>query len=357
MLPSMFMAFTLRRDRASHNALLAQILVRVSHKPLRSIPTMDPLTGLLEHSAVRGVLGARIEAGADWGWWNAAPARGGAAFHAVTSGTAWLRLPGEAAPRELLPGDVVLLPGGAAHAVGSDPDAVARTSPARFDPYTEGDPGIVRIGRGPTTTHILCAHYEHDPVASTPLLALLPDVVHLHAGDGEDDADAAPLADTLRLLGRELTAQRPASAIVLGRLVDVLLVQLLRAWTATEEAAAASPSRLRAVRDPVVGAAMARIHADPGHAWTTAELARATAVSRATLARRFPAVVGETPAAYLTRWRMDLSARRLRDTDDSLENIAHAVGYTSVYAFNRAFRRARAMPPGRYRTAARATAS
>jgi AraC-like DNA-binding protein len=76
-------------------------------------------------------------------------------------------------------------------------------------------------------------------------------------------------------------------------------------------------------------------------------------VSRATLARRFPAQVGSTPAAYLTRWRMDLAAVRLRDTDDTVGAIACPLGYTCEYAFNRAFARHRRTPPGRYRTQTR----
>ncbi|MCL9792774.1 helix-turn-helix transcriptional regulator [Frankia sp. AgKG'84/4] len=96
------------------------------------------------------------------------------------------------------------------------------------------------------------------------------------------------------------------------------------------------------------------LHADPSRAWTLNSLADHVAVSRATLARRFPALVGETQAAYLTRWRMDLAARRLRDTDDPIEVIARAVGYTSEYAFSRAFSRDRALPPGRYRVQSRA---
>ncbi len=60
-------------------------------------------------------------------------------------------------------------------------------------------------------------------------------------------------------------------------------------------------------------------------------------------------------AAYLARLRMDLAARRLRDTDDPLESVAQSVGYTSVYAFSRAFSRARSQPPGRYRIMSRAT--
>jgi AraC-like DNA-binding protein len=104
----------------------------------------------------------------------------------------------------------------------------------------------------------------------------------------------------------------------------------------------------------VVGAAVALLHAEPEREWTNAALARELAVSPATLARRFARVLGETPGAYLTRWRMDLAARRLRDSDDSLEGVARSVGYTSVYAFSRAFSRARSQPPGRYRALSRA---
>jgi AraC-like DNA-binding protein len=105
-----------------------------------------------------------------------------------------------------------------------------------------------------------------------------------------------------------------------------------------------------------VGAAVTALPADPARPWTTANLADELAVSRATLARRFPAAVGEPPVAYLTRWRMEPAAQRLRETDDPLAAVARSVGYASVYAFNRAFRRERGEPPGRYRGTARAAA-
>ncbi|MBL7502051.1 AraC family transcriptional regulator [Frankia sp. CNm7] len=306
---------------------------------------MDILSDMLAVSGVRGVLGARIEAGDDWGWWAAPSA--GAAFHAVTAGTAWLARFGEP-PRQLLPGDVLLLPRGAAHALGSDPAAVARAAAGRPDGYEQAGPGTVRIGAGPVRTHVLCAHYEHDPVASSQPFALLPAVVHIDGRAGGPGLEA-----TVRLLGHELAqAEQVATSVVLDRLVDILLVQLLRAWLAGEPPGA-RPSVFGALRDPLVGAAVAALHRDPARAWTTEALAREIAVSRATLTRRFRTVTGDTPGAYLTRWRLDLAARRLRDGDDSLETIAHSVGYTSVYAFSRAFSRARATPPGRYRAEAR----
>ena len=128
---------------------------------------------------------------------------------------------------------------------------------------------------------------------------------------------------------------------MLDRLVDILLVYVLRAWLDTDPATR-TVSWLHALRDPAVAAALGALHAEPARPWTIESLADRVAVSRATLARRFPALVGETPAAYLTRWRMDLASRRLRDTDDPIDVVARAVGYTSEYAFSRAFSRARA---------------
>ena len=96
------------------------------------------------------------------------------------------------------------------------------------------------------------------------------------------------------------------------------------------------------------------MHADPGAPWTLERLARESNLSRATLARRFASLVGEPPLAYLTRWRMELAARDLRVTDDAVSAIARRVGYTSEFAFSRAFSRHRGHAPGRYRIEARA---
>jgi AraC-like DNA-binding protein len=305
---------------------------------------MDLLTEVLAVSGVRGAVGARIEAGQDWGWWWAS-ATPRAALHAVTSGTAWLRLPGQP-PLLLMPGDVVLLPGGAEHALGSDGQAVSRTTAQVFDDWHTTSSGAVRIGTEPFAAHILCADYRHDTAVSTQILALLPELVHIRGR-----SDGGLLEDTVRLLGRELAQPQMATGVVLDRLVDVLLVQLLRSWLASRPVL--RPSWLGMLSDDIVGAAVTSLHNDPSRAWTTAALARETGVSRATLSRRFVSVTGEPPGAYLTRWRMDLAARRLRDTGDSLEVIAQSVGYTSVYAFSRAFNRVRSHSPGQYRSLSR----
>jgi AraC-like DNA-binding protein len=99
---------------------------------------------------------------------------------------------------------------------------------------------------------------------------------------------------------------------------------------------------------------LALLHDRPGAQWTLETLAREVHVSRATLARRFAEEVGEPPLAYLSSWRMHVAAQRLKHTTEPVESIAREVGYTSEYAFNRAFSRHLGHPPGRYRRLAQA---
>ncbi len=209
------------------------------------------------------------------------------------------------------------------------------------------DGKVLPFGTGPVQTHILSASYAHDPAVSIQVLTLLPDVVHLRADHG-----GSCLSDTVRLLARELAYPQIATTVVLNSLVDVLLVQLLRVWLASHPMHG-ERSWLGVLSDPIMSQALTKLHQDPARDWTTAMLAAEISVSRATLSRRFPAVVGQTPGDYLTNWRMDLAALRLRDTDDDLETIACSVGYSSVYAFSRAFSRTRGEPPGRYRATSR----
>lgn len=308
------------------------------------LPSMDLLADALAVGGVRGAVGARLEAGGRWGIsWHGIS---GAAFYAVTAGTAWLGLPDQP-QRQLMPGDVVLLPNGTAHTLSSDPDAII--NPCSGAEHARACGGLLRLGHGDVQTHILGASYDYDPAVSTQVLAALPDVVHLRANNGGNCLD-----DTIRLLSRELAHPQLATAFVLNRLVDILLVQLLRVWLAGNPPEAQG-SWLGVLGDPLVSVALTRLHEAPARAWTTDLLAAELAISRSTLTRRFRAVTGETPGGYLTRWRMDLAAVRLRDTDDTLDAIARSVGYTSVYAFSRAFRRTRDQAPGQYRTTARAT--
>jgi AraC-like DNA-binding protein len=306
---------------------------------------VDALASVLAVAGVRGTVAGAVNAAEPWGLLvDDIP---GASFHAVTAGTAWLCVPGRA-DTHLMPGDVALLPAGPDHVLVSAPGVATVSIDDLAAEQHQGLGGQLQLGTGPPQTRILCARYQQDPAITLPLLSLLPEVLYVPAARAGD-----PLDTTLRLLGQELSQRQPGLAAVLNRIVDILFVQLLRAWLDTDPAQAPPACWLGALTDPVAGPALAALHGDPGRDWSAASLAASIGVSRATLGRRFLARVGDTPAGYLTRWRMDLAAQRLRDTDDTVGVIARSLGYTSEYAFNRAFARARGTPPGRYRARSR----
>jgi AraC-like DNA-binding protein len=306
----------------------------------------DQLADVLDLLRVRGALMAHVRAQSPWGL--RLPRAPGATFHAVTAGACWVRVPGHA-PRELEPGDVVLLPTGASHVVSSDAAGPARPWDRVAKAQARNAAGdIVLEGHG-SLTRFICAAYDYDREVAHPLLSLMPAVLYV---SGRELPDGSAVHATLGLLRHELAARAAGWTTIVDRLLDVLFVHVVRAWLDAQPDP--GTSWLVALRDPVIARALSVMHGAPGEPWTIDRLAREVSLSRATLTRRFSALVGEPPLAYLTRWRMDLAARYLRDTDDSAGAIAHRVGYTSEFAFSRAFSRLRGRSPGRYRAEMRA---
>jgi AraC-like DNA-binding protein len=119
-------------------------------------------------------------------------------------------------------------------------------------------------------------------------------------------------------------------------------------------------TRLRLVRtaprtpqctDEQVQRAIALMRAEPALRWTVSSLARRVGLSRPAFARRFGAATGTSPLRYLTRLRMQRAAELLRGTELGLARIAQQVGYSSEFAFNRAFKRVYRVAPGGFRRA------
>jgi AraC-like DNA-binding protein len=99
----------------------------------------------------------------------------------------------------------------------------------------------------------------------------------------------------------------------------------------------------------VVGGALAALHERPGYHWTLDALASQVGASRSVLAERFIRFLGESPLAYLARWRLQLAARKIETTRNTILQVALDVGYESEAAFNRAFKREFGLPPAQYR--------
>lgn len=303
---------------------------------------MDVLSDLFAAFGVRGTAGARIGASGTWGV-TSSPSHG-LALYAITAGTAYLTVEGRPAV-PLDAGDVVLVSSEAMHMLSSEPDVPSEACRLGSAERSQREGEHLSFGDGEARTKILCAAYAHDGALSASVFGLLPTVVHVAGSAADPD-----VADSVRLLGRELARPRVATSALLDRLVDIMLIQLLRVWLSSGPTP--EVSWWGVLRDPLLHRAVTLLHEDPARAWSAESLAREVAASKSTLTRRFLSATGDTPGAYLTRWRMTLASKRLRDTDDTLESIATSVGYSSVYAFSRAFHRECQMPPARYRKVA-----
>lgn len=126
----------------------------------------------------------------------------------------------------------------------------------------------------------------------------------------------------------------------------MMLVQALRLYLTSH-----SPGDVgwfAALADPRLSVALTAMHADPARPWTVQDLAAPAGTSRTVFAEHFRARAGETPIAYLTRWRMTPAAERLLRGDDTVGRIAGSLGYESEHAFTTAFKRVMGAPPRRY---------
>ncbi|UGT41662.1 AraC family transcriptional regulator [Nocardia yamanashiensis] len=147
----------------------------------------------------------------------------------------------------------------------------------------------------------------------------------------------------------DAVAHSAGSQAMMDRLLDWGLVCTLRTWFAQAEAAA--PTWYRGLSDPVVAPALEAIHGRPGVAWTVAALAAQSGVSRALFAKRFTAVMGEPPLAYLTACRMDEAEDLLIDAGLTVAQIARSLGYADAFGFSAAFKRHKGMSPTAFRAA------
>lgn len=277
-------------------------------------------------------------------WGMRFEASDGAGFHVVLRGSAWL-LPAEGEPLAVGPGDVVFLAHGRGHALASGVDVPLEEVRLRADGTWPRPPAPARESAVPDAV-MLCGAYLLDRARAHPLLTELPEVVHLPALVGAHGS----LRAAVELLGAELEEPRPGSDTIVTSLLDTLLLYILRAWWLEGRHGAGHPTGwAAALADPAVAAALRAVHGDPAHPWTVEELGTRAGLSRAAFARRFAALVGEPPLTYLTWWRMITAGRLLREDDTPLRLVAQRTGYTSEFAFAKAFKREYGVAPGQYR--------
>lgn len=303
---------------------------------------MDVLADVLSVTRMGTTVVAQAELVPPWGLEIDPMAE--AHVHVVQRGSCWLRITSEPQHLRLGSGDVVLIRGGVGHSICDDP----KTTPAPHEQVLEAMPrrlASLPKSRAHETTLVFCAKYLLQGPGAHPLSSLLPPLIHLPALEAERHVQLQLL---LQLLRHEAAEARNGTDLVIPRLVDSLLVYVVRAWLEGQPVDAGG--WFGALRDPAIAKALSLIHEQPHRPWSVASLARQVAHSRPTFARRFAELVGETPVAYLTRWRMCLATKLLAETQLSLEEVAARIGYETAAAFSKAFRRRYGDAPGRFRS-------
>lgn len=257
---------------------------------------------------------------------------GRGSLHIVEAGELVLRIDGDPQVKPLSRGDFVLLPRGDRHHIGDAGEHAQAIEPAGAAENEAGEPA-----------RWLCGTFTIGDPQASHLLGSLPAVIIMRGARGPalEGLDVAH-----RMLVFEMRSPSQGSAVMIARILDLIFIQILRAWAAGTDA---EPNWLAGAFDPQIGLALSAIHREPGHDWTVEKLARSCNLSRSAFAGRFLARVGTPPATYLAHVRLDAATGLLRDTSLPVTLIAKRVGYASEAAFSRAFKNRYGMSPTRWR--------
>lgn len=251
--------------------------------------------------------------------------------------------------RYISAGDIVLLPFADTHRFWNGHVSQMAFGPDLFRPGPIDGMWRIDHGGGGVTTRMVCGFVESSEFLFAPIFRSLPGLLVEQTEDGKI---SALITSTVREILNLAEAAAPGTELMLGRLMESLFLEVVRRYAARLPPNATG--WFAALNDTIVGRALEIVHGDPARRWTLDDLARAAGASRTVLAERFRAVLGQAPIEYVTSWRMQLAADRIRHSGDGLAAIAAEVGYESEAAFHRAFKRVTGVTPGQWRNGATA---
>lgn len=282
-------------------------------------------------------------------------------FHILVEGTCEVACPAHPLTR-MESGDVIVFPRGDQHTMRSHGAAVPTPLASVFTPRRHAEPPQLSYGGGGHTSRFVCGYLNCDQRFS-PLVESLPTMLLVRSRDdysaieaidasgsrptGVPQGSSTWLGTTLKFTVSEARAARPGNVAMLGRLTELMFVEILREYM--QRLPTSQGGWFAAINDAHVGKALRLLHANPERDWTVDELAREVALSRSVLAQRFADLVGEAPMHYLTNWRIQVAKQMMRDGTHNIQEVATRVGYDSEAAFNRAFKRATGTPPATWR--------
>jgi AraC-like DNA-binding protein len=297
----------------------------------------DPLSDVLALLKPKGSVSAGFEAGDNWAV-RFADQHSRIKCYVVTKGKCWLSVEGTPEVALIQAGDCFVLPSGRPFRLGSDLDVTPVDAATIFPPSQAG--GVVSLNGGGTFA-LVGSRFVVEGRHASLLLGALPALIHIR-----NETDQEALRWSVERMMHEMRETQPGSALVAQHLAHMMLVQALRLHLS--QASSSGVGWFFALGDARLSAALAAMHGDPAHRWTLSELGHIAGMSRSSFALAFRERVGETPMAYLTRWRMVLATERF-SAGDPISAVAPSLGYESESAFSTAFKRVVGESPLRYR--------
>ncbi|MYN09851.1 AraC family transcriptional regulator [Pseudoduganella aquatica] len=299
---------------------------------------MDPLTDILSGLRIRQANFTRMDASAPWG--VNSPGEGGVNFVLLVRGSAILSTPGSPQPIALRSGDVFIKLDDSPYRLVDREDS-ALIDCVEVEKLRVGN--HIQVGGGGAVTTFISGWFALDALEAGPLMRVLPPLLCLKL----DQHRSLAFQSVLEMLALETESPGMGAEAVVSRLFELLFVHAIRAYSMQP----GGPTRgwLGAIADRNLALALEAMHGAPAQDWTVESLARTAGMSRSGFAARFKTVVGQSPLDYLTQWRMHCATRLLQQGNAALSEVARQVGYESVAAFNRVFRRETAMTPGAFR--------
>jgi len=263
-------------------------------------------------------------------------------YHYVAEGSMMLELDGHETVA-VESGEIVLLPHNEAHRLCSGPGLRPVNVESEVVPGSNGSVSKILHGGGGVPTRMLCG-FLATQLQSDPIIRMLPRVMKVRMADA---SSSAWIESTMRFGAQELASGPTRSPALLAKLAELLFVETVRRYLASLPP---DQTGWRAgIADPMIGRALAQLHQRLDRRWTAEELARSVGMSRSAFADRFTRIMCETPMRYLAQQRLQLAARRLKESGDPIARVAFEAGYESEAAFNRAFKREFGAPPATWR--------
>lgn len=297
---------------------------------------VDLLSQMLELVRLRGELVFSADL---TGPWTLAFAPGSAYFFVILEGN--LTVDVAAAPSaRAVAGDLVMLPRGAGLVLSDGAGAPAASVPDLMEEQFTAERLALRHGGDGARTRVIAGSFHFESTAVPWIVSALPSVIHIEKSGGQTGGWLEGLAHFMMM---EAQAVNPGASVMISRLIDVLIIRVIRTWAQTRNPNDAG--WLGALADPRISRALKAIHDDPFRAWTVAELAGSVGMSRTSFAERFSALVKQAPASYHARWRLTLAHGMLRRANARVGDVARRIGYESEAAFSRAFKAEFGIPP------------